>query len=166
MFVYKLAVRVFISAHIPAILKLVEQLNSISYTNCIAKIEIIFTFFSICWNQKIHRTWQIYMLVGKSVGHHGCGNFWGCLGISLLYYCTLLLHYHHTIISSYVIIQRCTIHHRKYLYLCRSDLIEWSTISPVSCQNPPDRFFNQSQDLSWWTNEIQPNWSCPIDTKN
>lgn len=70
---------------------------------------------------------------------------------------SLLLHYHHTIISSYVIIQRCTIHHRKYLYLCRSDLIEWSTISPVSCQNPPDRFFNQSQDLSWWTNEIHPN---------
>lgn len=70
---------------------------------------------------------------------------------------SLLLHYHHTIISSYVIIQRWTIHHRKYLYLCRSDLIEWSTISPVSCQNPPDRFFNQSQDLSWWTNEIHPN---------
>lgn len=70
---------------------------------------------------------------------------------------SLLLHYHHTIISSYVIIQRCTIHHRKYLYLCRSDLIEWSTISPVSCQNPPDRFFNQSQDLSWRTNEIHPN---------
>lgn len=91
MFVYKLAVRVIISAHIPAILKLVEQLNSISYTNCIAKIEIIFTFFSICWNQKIHRTWQIYMLVGKSVGHHGCGNFWGCLGISLLYYCTIII---------------------------------------------------------------------------
>lgn len=91
MFVYKLAVRVIISAHIPAILKLVEELNSISYTNCIAKIEIIFTFFSICWNQKIHRTWQIYMLVGKSVGHHGCGNFWGCLGISLLYYCTIII---------------------------------------------------------------------------
>lgn len=70
---------------------------------------------------------------------------------------SLLLHYHHTIISSYVIIQRCTIHHRKYLYLCRSDLIAWSTISPVSCQNPPDRFFNQSQDLSWWANEIHPN---------
>lgn len=124
-----------------------------------------YIFFNLL-KPKIYRTWQIYMLVGKSVGHHGCGNFWGCLGISLLYYCTLLLHYHHTIISSYVIIQRCTIHHRKYLYLCRSDLIEWSTISPVSCQNPPDRFFNQSQDLSWWTNEIQPNWSCPIDTKN
>lgn len=91
MFVYKLAVHVIISAHIPAILKLVMQLNSISYTNCIAKIEIIFTFFSICWNQKIHRTWQIYMLVGKSVGHHGCGNFWGCLGISLLYYCTIII---------------------------------------------------------------------------
>lgn len=88
---YKLAICVIISAHIPAILKLVEQLNSISYTNCIAKIEIIFTFFSICWNQKIHRTWQIYMLVGKSVGHHGCGNFWGCLGISLLYYCTIII---------------------------------------------------------------------------
>lgn len=70
---------------------------------------------------------------------------------------SLLLHYHHTIISSYVIIQRCTIHHRKYLYLCRSDLIAWSTISPVSCQNPPDRFFNQSQDLSSWANEIHPN---------
>lgn len=49
-----------------------------------------YIFFNLL-KPKIYRTWQIYMLVGKSVGHHGCGNFWGCLGISLLYYCTIII---------------------------------------------------------------------------
>lgn len=93
MLVYK-AGSVIISAHIPATLKLVQQLNSISYTNYTTKIEIIIIFFPICQNPKIHRTWQIlqiYLLGGKSVGHHGCDNFWGCLGIPLLYYCTIII---------------------------------------------------------------------------